>query len=97
MTEPLVILPGFMADARSFLSQIVEFGTDRPVLLILPTGADTVEQMSARALTHLPERFALLGHGHDIGLPRGRVDGTGRQHRSQRHKGQQRCRTRESA
>ncbi len=63
MTEPLVILPGFMADARGFLPQIVEFGTDRPVLLILPTGADTVEQMSARALAQLPERFALLGHG----------------------------------
>ena len=46
MTEPLVVLPGFMADARGFLPQIVHLGADRPMLLRLPTGGETVEQMT---------------------------------------------------
>ncbi len=63
MNEPLVILPGFMADARGFLPQIVGLGQDRPVILLMPSGAETVEQMSQSLMADLPERFALLGHG----------------------------------
>ena len=63
MTEPLVVLPGFMADARGFLPQIVHLGADRPMLLRLPTGGETVEQIAQGLLAHLPPRFALLGHG----------------------------------
>lgn len=63
MSEPLVILPGFMADARGFLPQIVGLGLDRPVMLLMPAGADTVEQISQSLLADLPDRFALLGHG----------------------------------
>ncbi|MGB4828692.1 MAG: alpha/beta hydrolase, partial [Paracoccaceae bacterium] len=62
MTDPLVILPGFLCDARAFLPQIVHLGGDRQVTVILPQG-DTVEQMSLNAIRDLPRRFALLGHG----------------------------------
>lgn len=63
MTDPLVILPGFMADARAFLPQIIDLGLDRPVTVVMPGPGETVEQISAAALTGLPARFALLGHG----------------------------------
>jgi pimeloyl-ACP methyl ester carboxylesterase len=63
MTEPLVVLPGFMADARAFLPQLVHLGTRRIVLLILPTQGDSIDQMSQAILPHLPPKFALLGHG----------------------------------
>ena len=62
MKEPLVILPGFLSDARSFLPQIVHLAADRQVVLPHLTG-DTVEQMSLNAIRDLPRRFALLGHG----------------------------------
>ncbi|MEZ5796394.1 MAG: alpha/beta hydrolase [Paracoccaceae bacterium] len=62
MTDPLVILPGFLADARAFLPQIVHLGSGRQVTVIQPQG-DTVEQMSLAAIRDLPRRFALLGHG----------------------------------
>lgn len=63
MTDPLVVFPGFMADARGFLPQIADLGADRPITVILPNSAETVEQMSLAALAALPQRFALLGHG----------------------------------
>lgn len=62
MKEPLVLLPGLMADARVFLPQILALGADRPVTVV-PLVGETVEDMSAAALQGLPERFALLGQG----------------------------------
>ena len=62
MTDPLVILPGFLQDARAFMPQLVHLGASRQITVILPEG-DTVEQMSLNAIRDLPRRFALLGHG----------------------------------
>ncbi|MFN3822600.1 MAG: alpha/beta fold hydrolase [Pseudorhodobacter sp.] len=62
MTDPLVLLPGLMADARVFLPQILALGADRAVT-VAPLLGDTVEDMSAAALNGLPERFALAGQG----------------------------------
>lgn len=62
MTEPLVIMPGFLLDPRGFLPQIAHLGADRQVVLPHLNG-DTVEQMSLNAIHDLPRRFALLGHG----------------------------------
>jgi pimeloyl-ACP methyl ester carboxylesterase len=62
MNEPLVILPGFLMDARGFLPQIVHLGTDRQIVLPALQG-ETVEQMSLNVIRDLPRRFALLGHG----------------------------------
>lgn len=62
MTDPLVILPGFLMDARGFLPQVVHLGADRQVVLPALAG-ETVEQMSLNAIRDLPRRFALVGHG----------------------------------
>ena len=61
--EPLVLIPGLMADARLFLPQMVQLGVARTMLVCLPTRGETVEQMSEAMLPDLPEKFALLGHG----------------------------------
>jgi pimeloyl-ACP methyl ester carboxylesterase len=63
MTETLVAIPGFMADARVFLPQMVHLGATRPILVILPTQGETIEQISTTMAAALPEKFALLGHG----------------------------------
>jgi len=62
MMDPVVLLPGVMADARVFLPQILALGRDRAVT-VAPLNGDTVEDMSAAALQGLPERFALAGQG----------------------------------
>jgi pimeloyl-ACP methyl ester carboxylesterase len=63
MNDPLVLIPGLMADARLFLPQMVRLGADRAMLVVLPTRGETVEQMSEAILPALPPKFALLGHG----------------------------------
>jgi pimeloyl-ACP methyl ester carboxylesterase len=63
LPEPLVLIPGFMADARSFMPQIVELGATRPIIVLTTGLADTVEKIVADAGPSLPRRFALLGHG----------------------------------
>ena len=63
MADPLVMIPGLMADARMFLPQIVGLGGARAVHVALPTTGDTVEQMSEAILAGCPAKFALLGHG----------------------------------
>jgi pimeloyl-ACP methyl ester carboxylesterase len=62
-TEPLVLVPGFMADARSFMPQIAELGATRPLILLTAGLADTVEKIVAEVGPILPPRFALVGHG----------------------------------
>ncbi|WP_374434996.1 alpha/beta fold hydrolase [Tabrizicola sp.] len=61
--EPLVLIPGFMADARSFMPQLARFGADRPVILLNPGLGDTVEKIAAEITPDLPPRFALIAHG----------------------------------
>lgn len=63
MADPLVMIPGLMADARLFLPQIVQLGMARAIHIALPTHSDTVEQMSEAILAGLPDKFAILGHG----------------------------------
>ena len=63
MAEPLVMIPGLMADARLFLPQLVQLGGARAIHIALPVIGDTVEQMSEGILAGLPDTFALLGHG----------------------------------
>lgn len=63
MTDPLVLIPGFMSDARLFLPQIVALGVRHSITLIMPTVGTTVEEMSTAAIPGLPAKFALIGHG----------------------------------
>ncbi|MDT8856631.1 alpha/beta hydrolase [Paracoccaceae bacterium Fryx2] len=70
MTEPLLMIPGLMADARQFLPQILALSPRRPVMLALPTCGATVEDMAQAILAAAPPRFALagLGLGGDVAL-----------------------------
>ncbi|MFN4203840.1 MAG: alpha/beta fold hydrolase [Tabrizicola sp.] len=63
MSEPLVLIPGFMADARSFMPQLARLGADRPVILLGPGLGDSLERIVAEHGPHLPPRFALVAHG----------------------------------
>ena len=63
MHEPLVLIPGLMADARLFLPQIVALGAARAMQVSMVTQADTVEALSAFVLASAPAKFALIGHG----------------------------------
>lgn len=61
--EPLLLLPGFMADARAFWPQIVALSAGRAVQVAAYGTADTVEAMARDALAAAPPDFALAGHG----------------------------------
>lgn len=61
--EPLVLIPGFMADARSFMPQLARFGADRSVILLTPGLGESIEKITAEVAPHLPPRFALIAHG----------------------------------
>ncbi len=61
--EPLVLIPGFMADARSFMPQLARLGADRPVILLNPGLGDTLEKIATEIAPHLPRRFAVVAHG----------------------------------
>ena len=63
MSEPLVMIPGLMADARLFLPQMVRLGAERACQVCIAAKGDTVEQMSEAIIAGLPEKFALMGHG----------------------------------
>jgi pimeloyl-ACP methyl ester carboxylesterase len=63
MREPLVLISGFMADARCFLPQLARLGVDRPVILLNPGLGDSLEKITADQAPHLPPRFALIAHG----------------------------------
>ena len=63
MHEPVVLIPGLMADARLFLPQLVGLGALRAMQVVLVTQAETVEAMSAQVLANAPAKFALVGQG----------------------------------
>lgn len=63
MTDPLVFLPGMMCDARMFMPQVVELGSELSVMVSPVCVGDTVEQIARNVLDAAPERFALAGHG----------------------------------
>lgn len=61
MTEPLVLLPGMMCDARVFQPQIAALSVERAVMLAPVTGGERIEQIGSALLDQLPHRFALAG------------------------------------
>jgi pimeloyl-ACP methyl ester carboxylesterase len=63
MSEPLVLISGFMADARSFMPQLARLGADRPVILLSPGLGDSLDRIAADIAPHLPPKFALVAHG----------------------------------
>ncbi len=63
MTDPLVLIPGMMADARGFLPQIVELSWETSIHVAPPLHGDSVEVMAQGVLDGAPKSFALCGHG----------------------------------
>jgi pimeloyl-ACP methyl ester carboxylesterase len=63
MAEPLILVPGLMADTRLFDAQILALSRDRPLMLALPVRGDTIEEMSQALCAVAPPRFALAGLG----------------------------------
>lgn len=63
MAEPVVLIPGLMADARLFLPQMVGLGHQHSFQVCLPVGGQTVEDISSLMLPQLPQKFALVGQG----------------------------------
>ena len=62
MTEPLVLLPGMMCDDRVFAPLMRAFGPERAIMVAPITIGERIEEIAAKLLDQLPERFALLGH-----------------------------------
>lgn len=61
MTEPLVLLPGMMCDARLYAPQIEVLSRERAVMVAPITQGERIEDMVAAILDQLPARFALAG------------------------------------
>ena len=61
LTDPLVLLPGMMCDARLFGPQIKALGRDRAIHLPPMGQHDNVEQIATDVLHAAPKRFALAG------------------------------------
>ncbi|MCP3972087.1 MAG: alpha/beta fold hydrolase [Rhodobacteraceae bacterium] len=61
MTEPLVLLPGMMCDARIFMPQIVALSGEQTIHVAPITVGDTVEAIARHVVAGAPERFALAG------------------------------------
>ncbi|MGD1887430.1 MAG: alpha/beta fold hydrolase [Cohaesibacteraceae bacterium] len=61
MQEPLIFLPGMMCDARLFEPQIAAVSSERAVMVVPLTGADTMAGLAAAILAIAPPRFALAG------------------------------------
>ncbi|MFD2739001.1 alpha/beta fold hydrolase [Sulfitobacter aestuarii] len=63
MSEPLVLLPGMMCDARLFGPQIAELSAEMTLVLAPVIRGERIEEIASGLLDSLPKRFALAGHG----------------------------------
>jgi len=61
MTDPLVLLPGMMCDARLFAPQITALSRDHAVMVAPITQGERVEEIASALLNQLPQKFALAG------------------------------------
>lgn len=63
MSEPLVLLPSFMADARIWGAQIESLSASHAIHLAHIGTGPSIEDMAEAALAGAPRDFALVGHG----------------------------------
>ncbi|WP_299354536.1 alpha/beta fold hydrolase [uncultured Shimia sp.] len=61
MSEPLVLLPGMMCDARLFGPQIAELSSEFVVTVAPITQGERIEEIASSILSQLPAKFALAG------------------------------------
>jgi len=62
MADPLVLLPGFMCDARLYDAQIADLGRDHVIVVAPVWEGERIEEIASGLLPKLPQRFALCGH-----------------------------------
>lgn len=60
MSEPVVLLPAMMSDARLYDAQITALSRSRAVMMA-PLLGERIEDMASTVLTMAPRRFALVG------------------------------------
>ncbi|MCR8827969.1 alpha/beta fold hydrolase [Pseudosulfitobacter koreensis] len=70
MTEPLVLIPGMMCDARLYDAQMAAFSNEICVTIAPVTQGERIEEIASNLLDQLPKRFALagLGFGAMVGM-----------------------------
>lgn len=61
MSEPLVLLPGMMCDARVFAPQVNALSRECAVMVAPITLGERVEEIASNIIDQLPLRFALAG------------------------------------
>ncbi|CCO52054.1 putative alpha/beta-Hydrolase [Vibrio nigripulchritudo Wn13] len=61
MNTPLVLLPGMMCDERLFDAQVAEFSSERQVVVLPVTQADSMQELAKKVLEKAPSTFALAG------------------------------------
>ncbi|MCI2397888.1 alpha/beta fold hydrolase [Aliiroseovarius subalbicans] len=61
MSDPLVLVPGMMCDARLFMPQIKDLSRDMAVQVAAISDGATIREMASLVLAAAPERFALAG------------------------------------
>ena len=59
---PLLMVPGFLCDARSFLPQVAALSSQRSVAIACPGPRRSLSAMAEAILDAAPRRFALAGH-----------------------------------
>lgn len=63
MTEPFVLIPPMLCDARVYYAQLAALSSTVPMTFVPITQGDRIEEMASAILSWLPSRFALLGMG----------------------------------
>ena len=63
MSEPLVLLPDIMCDARLFAPLLPALARARPVTVAPISAGERIEEIASDLLPLLPHRFALAGFG----------------------------------
>ncbi len=63
MSEPLVLIPPMMCDARVFYAQFATLSAEMPISFMPTTGGERMEEVASQILSWLPQKFALAGMG----------------------------------
>ena len=62
-SEPLVMIPPLLCDARVFAPQIVDISRDHAVMVAPATCGERMEEIASQILSWAPAKFALMGMG----------------------------------
>jgi pimeloyl-ACP methyl ester carboxylesterase len=62
-SEPLVMIPPLLCDARVFAPQIADLSRDHAVMVAPATCGERMEEIASQILSWAPAKFALMGMG----------------------------------